>query len=204
MSNYPGKSKVAVVKTSPETVLEDIDKLMKLAGVDQVLPKNVTTGLKINISWQTWYPACSSTPWQLEGAIKTLNSLGYEDLIGIHNDTVVVDTSVGETNNKHKFVTDKYGVPCTYLYQQQFEWIEYKPKTPFLVLDKVYPEGVFIPKTLFGKNIVHLPTVKTHVFTTITGAMKNAFGGLLHRNRHWTHSVIHETLVDLLSIQQEI
>jgi len=204
MSNYPGKGKVAVVKTSPETILEDIDKLMKLAGVEQALPHNVTTGLKINISWQTWYPACSSTPWQIEGVIKTLKSLGYDDLIGIHNDTVVVDTSVGETNNKHKFVTDLYGVPCTYLYQQQFEWIEYKPKTPFLVLDKVYPDGVFIPKMLFGKNIVHLPTVKTHVFTTITGAMKNAFGGLLHRNRHWTHSVIHETLVDLLSIQQQI
>ena len=46
--------------------------------------------------------------------------------------------------------------------------------------------------------------MKTHVFTTITGAMKNAFGGLLHRNRHWTHTVIHETLVDLLTIQQEI
>ena len=75
---------------------------------------------------------------------------------------------------------------------------------PFLVLDKVYPDGVYIPKSLIGKNIVHLPTVKTHVFTTITGAMKNAFGGLLHRNRHWTHSVIHETLVDLLMIQQEI
>jgi len=115
-----------------------------------------------------------------------------------------VDTSVGEANNKHKFVTDLHGVPCTYLYQEQFEWIEYKPRKPFLVLDKVYPDGVFIPKILVGKNIVHLPTVKTHVFTTITGAMKNAFGGLLHRNRHWTHSVIHETLVDLLSIQQEI
>jgi hypothetical protein len=34
--------------------------------------------------------------------------------------------------------------------------------------------------------------------------MKNAFGGLLHRNRHWTHAVIHDTLVDLLAIQQEI
>jgi len=204
MANYPGKGKVAVVKTSPETVLEDIQKLMVLAGVEQSLPKNVTTGLKINISWQTWYPACSSTPWQLEGAIQTLKNLGYDDLLGIHNDTVVVDTSVGETNNKHKFVTDKYNIPCTYLYQEQFEWVEYKPKKPFLVLDKVFPEGVFIPKVLVGKNIVHLPTVKTHVFTTITGAMKNAFGGLLHRNRHWTHSVIHETLVDLLSIQQEI
>ncbi len=204
MSNYPGKGKVAVVKTSPETVLEDIDRLMKMAGVEKALSKDVTTGLKINISWQTWYPACSSTPWQIEGVIKTLQSLGYNDLLGIHNDTVVVDTSVGEANNKHKFVTDKYGIPCTYLYQEQFEWIEYKPKTPFLVLDKVYPDGVFIPRTLVGKNIIHLPTVKTHVFTTITGAMKNAFGGLLHRNRHWTHSVIHETLVDLLSIQQEI
>ena len=34
--------------------------------------------------------------------------------------------------------------------------------------------------------------------------MKNAFGGLLNLNRHWTHSVIHETLVDLLRIQKEI
>ena len=38
----------------------------------------------------------------------------------------------------------------------------------------------------------------------MTGAMKNAFGGLLNRRRHWTHSVIHETLVDLLTIQKEI
>jgi hypothetical protein len=38
----------------------------------------------------------------------------------------------------------------------------------------------------------------------MTGAMKNAFGGLLHRYRHWTHAKIHETLVDLLSIQKEI
>ena len=205
MSTYPGKGKVAVVKTTPRTILDDTERVMSLAGVEQALPKNVTTGIKINISWQTWYPSCSSTPWQLEGTIRTLHKFGYRDLVGIHNDTVVVDTSVGEANNKHRFVTDTYGVPCLYLYNQDFEWERYTPKTrPFLVLDKVYPDGVYIPKALIGKNIVHLPTVKTHVFTTITWAMKNAFGGLLHRNRHWTHSVIHETLVDLLTIQQEI
>jgi len=33
---------------------------MKLAGFEEALPKKVPTGLKINISWQTWYPACSS------------------------------------------------------------------------------------------------------------------------------------------------
>ena len=61
-----------------------------------------------------------------------------------------------------------------------------------------------IPKKLLETNIIHLPTVKTHVFTTITGAMKNAFGGLLHHNRHWAHADIHNTLVDLLTIQYEI
>ena len=204
MAEFPGKGKVAVLKTTPETVLDDIEQLMKLAEVEKALPKGIQTGLKINISWQTWYPACSTTPWQLEGVIRGLRNLGYDDLVGVHNDTVVVDTSDGEANNKHKYVTDIYQVPCLYLYENQFEWIEFIPSHPMLVLDKVFPEGIFIPKDLIGMNIVQLPTVKTHVFTTITGAMKNAFGGLLHRNRHWTHSVIHDTLVDLLTIQQEI
>ena len=61
-----------------------------------------------------------------------------------------------------------------------------------------------IPRRFLGENIIHLPTVKTHVFTTTTGAMKNAFGGLLNTRRHYTHSWIHETLVDLLAIQKEI
>ena len=50
-----------------------------------------------------------------------------------------------------------------------------------------------IPKVFYGSNVIHLPTMKTHVFTTMTGALKNAFGGLLNQNRHWTHSDIHET-----------
>ncbi len=204
MTEFPGKGRVAVIKTSPEHVLENIETLMKLASFEEALPTDVTTGLKINISWQTWYPACSSTPWQIEGVIRALQKSGYRDVVGIHNDTVVVNTVDGERNNKHKFVTDQYNIPCHYLYNENFEWIEYQPKKPFLVLDQVYPQGVFIPKVLMGMNIVHLPTVKTHVFTIITGAMKNAFGGLLHRNRHWTHSVIHDTLVDLLMIQQDI
>jgi uncharacterized protein (DUF362 family) len=204
MAKTAQMGRVAVLKTKPETVLEDVGEVMRLANFEKALPKDPTTGLKINISWQTWYPACSTEPWQLEGVIRALKAAGYEDIVGVHNDTVVVDTRVGEFNNKHRFITDQYNIPCIYLYEEDFEWFEYKPSRPLLVLDKVYEEGVFIPKALVGMNILHLPTVKTHVFTTITGAMKNAFGGLLHRNRHWTHAVIHDTLVDLLMIQKEI
>lgn len=201
---YPGRGKVAIVRTTPETVLDDYARLMDLAGYREILSPDITTLLKINISWQTWYPACSTTPWQLEGVIRKLLADGYGDIIGVHNDTVVVDTADGEANNKQRYVTDKYGVPCTYIYKPEAKWVRYEPKQPFLVLDNVYPDGVYIPESLIGNNIIQLPTVKTHVFTTITGAMKNAFGGLLGRQRHWTHGVIHETLVDLLTIQQDI
>jgi hypothetical protein len=72
------------------------------------------------------------------------------------------------------------------------------------VLHRIFPEGILIPDDFHGTNIVHLPTVKCHIYTTTTGAMKNAFGGLLNTKRHYTHSWIHKTLVDLLHIQKEI
>ena len=108
---FTGRGKVAVVRTRTETVLDDYARLMELADYRAVLPIDLPTLLKINISWQTWYPACSTTPWQLEGVVRALRDMGYEDLLGIHNDTVVVDTSQGEANNKHKYVTDLYKVP---------------------------------------------------------------------------------------------
>ena len=202
--NFPGKGRVALLRTRPETVLDDYRKLLKLADYASSLPQDKETLLKINISWQQWYPACSTAPWQLEGVARTLLEDGYRDLIAAHNRTVVVDAYVGERHNKHKVVTDKYDLRNVHLYEPDVEWVYYEPKTPMLVLDKVYPDGIRIPALFFDKNIVQLPTVKTHVFTTITGAMKNAFGGLLSEHRHWTHAVIHETVVDLLAIQQEI
>ena len=59
---YPGKGKVAIVKTSPETILEDYARVIELAGFREALPLENDTFLKINISWQTWYPACSTAP----------------------------------------------------------------------------------------------------------------------------------------------
>ena len=200
----PSRSKVAVLFTRPSRVLEDIATLMELADYRSYLPQDKETILKVNISWQHFFPACSTTPWQLEGVIKALVAGGYQKLMLAHNRTVVVDAHVGEENNKHKAVADKHGIPSVHLYKPPVQWFKYEPKEPLLVLDKVFPEGIHFPDLLPGRNIVHLPTMKTHVFTTITGAMKNAFGGLLNDNRHWSHSVIHETLVDLLTIQKDI
>lgn len=203
-STSPTKPKVAVVYTKPQTVFEDIGRAMHMAEYESFLPKDIATLLKINISWQHYYPACSTSPWQLDGVIQTLKKDGYPEIIPTHNGTVVVDPYEGALKNKHEAVEAKHGLESVFLDFPPVKWIDYKPKAKMLVLDEIYPEGFQIPEMFIGKNVLHLPTMKTHVFTTITGAMKNAFGGLLNRKRHWTHSVIHETLVDLLNIQKEI
>ena len=203
-------SKVAVLKTRPETILEDYHQLLNLAGYQETLDKSVDTALKINISWHFFFPGSSTTPWQLEGVIRAMKADGFDpDLIhGCHNRTVVIDAHLGERENKQIDVVQAHGLRNVHLYEGE-EWMPIREAVgdladDFLCLNEVYPKGFQIPRRFIGENIIHLPTVKTHVFTTTTGAMKNAFGGLLNEHRHWTHPVIHETLVDLLMIQKKI
>jgi uncharacterized protein (DUF362 family) len=49
-----------------------------------------------------------------------------------------------------------------------------------------------------------LATQKTHGHSVVTGAIKNAFGGLLKEVRHHFHKYMHDVLVDLLIIEKEI
>ncbi|PIU66727.1 MAG: iron-sulfur cluster-binding protein [Armatimonadetes bacterium CG07_land_8_20_14_0_80_40_9] len=195
---------VAVLKTNPKTVVDDYRKLLHLSSYQDYLPREKETILKINISWHFYFPACSTTPWQFEGVVKTMLSEGYKNLIPAQNRTVVVDPKKGAVNNHLTSVLRKYGLKFIYLYEKGVKWTKFKPKSPLLVLDKIFPEGILIPELFIGKSALHLPTLKTHVFTKMTGAMKNAFGGLLRDNRHWCHSQIDEALVDLLTIQKEI
>ncbi|HOE28190.1 MAG TPA: DUF362 domain-containing protein [bacterium] len=204
------KPVVAVLRTSPATVLEDYHRLMNLAGYRDVIPNDADTALKINISWHFFFPASSTTPWQLDGVIRAMKRDGYDParIHGCHNRTVVIDARLGERENKQLNVVEAHGLRNIHLYEGE-EWINVRDAVGdlakrFLCLNDVYPKGFMLPRRFVGENIVHLPTVKTHVFTTTTGAMKNAFGGLLNERRHWTHPVIHETLVDLLAIQKRI
>jgi uncharacterized protein (DUF362 family) len=204
------KSTVAVLRTRPEDVLRDYHELLNLAGYQDVIAKDADTALKVNISWHFFFPGSSTTPWQLDGVIRAMKQDGYDPALlhACHNRTVVIDAHLGERENKQVNVVEAHGLRNLHIYEGE-DWINIRDAVgdltkKFLCLNDVYPDGFMIPRRFIGENIIHLPTVKTHVFTTTTGAMKNAFGGLLNERRHWTHPVISETLVDLLMIQQKI
>jgi len=73
------KPKVAVLRVAPDTVLDEVERLVDLAGVSTALARGATTILKDNISWHFPFPAANTTPWQLEGTIRALARRGFAD-----------------------------------------------------------------------------------------------------------------------------
>jgi len=227
----PEKSQLFVIKTTPKTVLQDYKKLMHMANYERFYDKNSKIIIKLNLSWSKFFPACSSPPWQVDGVLRTMIKDGYnpKKLFTAENRTVVTNIEKGLKENKWMPIIKNLGVwfvPLTRIPFVPYESLRSKflnlKNKKLLALDsKIFPEGFKIPKFYFGKPIIHLPTMKTHGHTGamggslkktseqmknggITCAMKNAFGGLLTKRRHFSHQYISEVLVDLLIIQKQI
>ena len=114
------RGRVAAVWTRPETVLDDIQRVMELAGYTQALPAGVDTLLKINISWHHYYPACSTTAWQFDGVTQAMLHAGWqpEQLIPAQNATVVVDPKLGSVTKHRLSVAEQYGMEVGGLYER--------------------------------------------------------------------------------------
>ena len=199
--------KSRVLRVSPDTILSDIDRLVDLAGVSSGARSPAGRRSSRTTSPGTSrFPAANTTPWQLEGTIQALARRGFADQVCVQNKTVVTNAFKGEDLNHYVPIFKRYDIPVLYNFKDDdMTWValraqgeDARPRTASS------RKASTIPDYFFGKNIVHLPTTKCHIYTTTTGAMKNAFGGLLNTRRHYTHSWIHETLVDLLAIQKEI
>jgi len=197
-------SKVSVIFTKPETILEDYTRVMEGADWRQSLTGERELLLKLNLSWTKYFPACSSQPWQLDGVLRTLLDGPYtpETIVPVENKTVVTNPVKGARNNLWMPVLDAHG--CRFQPLTDVEWTVYKFKSDLLKLNHIFPEGIEIPAIYPGRDILHLPTVKTHGHSITTGAIKNAFGGLLREVRHYAHKYIHEVMVDLLLMQREL
>lgn len=225
------KPQIFVVKTSPDTVLEDYAKLMHIAKYQEHITKEQKVILKLNLSWSKFFPACSSPPWQVEGVLKTLINDGFNprNLFCSENETVVTNLERGLKKNRWAPIIKKYGawfVPLTRIKFVPYnslrsKFLKLKNRNLHVLDSKIFPNGFTIPNFYVGKPIIHLPTMKTHGHTGaeggslkktgeeqknggITCSMKNAFGGLLTKRRHFSHQFMSEVLVDLLIIQKQI
>src|SRR5258707_15584659 len=115
---------VAALRTRPERVLQDYDRLFDLAGAQSALDPTASTILKDNISWHFPFPAANTTPWQLEGTIRALRARGYADLVCVQNKTVVTDAFKGEDLNRYLPIFKSYGIAVLYNFKDSdMRWV---------------------------------------------------------------------------------
>src|SRR5687767_491593 len=203
-SPRPTTARVAVVRTRPETVIADYARVMDLAGYRDTPARDADTLIELNLAWTKYCPSCASQPWQVDGVVSKMLTDGYDRhrLIPIEHKTVVTNPREGCRNNRWEPVLQRHGLTFTPL--TEVDWQVYRFKSPLLKLNAIFPEGIQIPAIYPGRQILHLPTVKTHGHAVMTGSVKNSFGGLLREVRHYAHKYMHEVLVDLLYMQREL
>ena len=103
--------------------------------------------------------------------MRALLADGYpaSNLLPVENRTVVTEPWKGARNNRWLPVLERYGLPFQPL--TEVGWKVHRFKSPLLMLDKIFPEGIEIPEIYEGRQILHLPTVKTHGHSTTTGSV---------------------------------
>ncbi|MCK4286772.1 MAG: hypothetical protein KAX18_11245, partial [Candidatus Lokiarchaeota archaeon] len=136
----PSNSQIFVVKTSPNSVLDDYQKLMDLTNYQKFFEKYHKIILKLNLSWSKFFPACSSPPWQVEGVLRALVNDGYDPkkIFTAENRTVVTNIEKGLKGNKWSPVIKKYGA-----------WFVPLTRIPFVSYESLRPKFI----NLKNKNL---------------------------------------------------
>src|SRR4030088_2376714 len=133
----PTKATVAALRTQPDRVLDDYERLLDLAEAPKYMAPGTTTILKDNISWHFPFPAANPTPWQLEGTIRALRANGFTDLVCVQNKTVVTDAFKGEDLNGYIPIFKSYDIPVLYNFKDSdMRWVPTRPKAKMQVLDR--------------------------------------------------------------------
>ena len=199
------KTRVAVLKTSPETVVGDYGRLMRLVSyTDTIVPGN-ETALNIDLSWHHFFPGSSATPWQLDGVLNTLIEDGFtsEQLYACCATKSGISTLKGEVLNRYVPVIERYGIRNIHL-NKGGKRIRYVPKTPLRAVSKVYPDGIPVPGRFIGSSAVQLTTLKTDALVTVAGAVHTTFKNLLDERSTSAYPEYHEAMVDALTIAKDV
>lgn len=192
------RSKVVALRVTPQTVLEDIQRGCDLAELGGALARDCTTLIRSTVQHLP-APGNGTTPWQLEGAVRALKHSGYEDLVCLQ------DRIFSEDPGGYLALCRRLRAPVR-SFHDQIDTMRsaYRPKARLLALHQLFPGGLRIPESYWGRNVVHLPTLRPHPHAVVAGAAHSTLSGLLGSRSHLAPASWQYALVDALAIQKEI
>jgi uncharacterized protein (DUF362 family) len=189
IKNKPLKP-VAVVRTTPNSILEDVQRVMELANWRRFITPGANIALKPNLGWDKLIPGAVSAPWVVEAVIQTIRPYVGEIYL-VESDQVVVKADRALALTGLDKICKHNNVTWVNMSKGQFVQVSDPER---LVLKQIW-----IPEILTKTELITLPLLKTHNKTQISGALKNQWG-CLETLRHNYHLVLPEALVDVNTI----
>ncbi len=182
--------RVPAAASAHDAVLASVRRAMELAGWQECIPRGAEVSLKPNLGWDLFRPGAVTSPWALEGVVRTIR-----DWVGKIN---VVESDQVVVNVEKAFRLDRMDRLCR---DYDLTWVnmtEAPMRTVPLPNGRVLKE-LTVPEILLRTKLVTVPVIKTHNKTVITGAVKNQWG-CLPMFRHNYHLVLDAALADINSV----
>lgn len=184
--------KVNDTSTNPDSVFKAVKRAMELANWEQyVKGKNIV--LKVNVVWDKIYPSCTTTPMVIEGVLKVIRSskkVKPEKITIVDTDTAaIMRADISFRVQGIETMAKKYGADVVNLSTTEFRNVPFKKA---LVLHKLKISNVLLD----ADTIITMPVLKTHSYSSMTGALKNQWG-CIHDLRHNFHMVLHQAIADV-------
>jgi uncharacterized protein (DUF362 family) len=183
---------VAIARTAPQRVFEDVYNVMEMAGWRNFIPSGADVSLKPNLGWDKLIPGSISAPWVVEAVIVAIRDYVGEIYL-VESDQEMVDVEDAFLLSRLDKICREHGVKWVNMSQGKFIRVQ--------DADRLVLRDIRIPEILARTELITLPLLKTHNKTTITGAIKNQWG-CLETLRHSFHLVLSEALVDVNSLVQ--
>lgn len=184
--------KVNQNSVNKKVVFSAVEKAMQLVNWEKYI-KGPNIVLKVNVVWDKIYPSCTTTPMVIESVIKVLRS--SEKFKKAHITVADTDTAAimkADISFKIQGIEEmakKYDVDVVNLSQTSFKLVPFKKA---LVLHHLKISRVLLE----ADTIITMPVLKTHSYSTMTGALKNQWG-CIHDLRHNFHMVLHQAIADV-------
>lgn len=199
------QSKVVFLLTSPETVIADYSRLMRLASIGESLPKGNPSIIGIDLTWHHFFPGCSSTPWQIDGVLGALIDNGYPrgNLIPLVRKQPAVSVKFGEILNRQRMAVERHGLVISHPEREGAAAVR-TSSAYGTVLEEAFPGGLCLPVQLPGAGIVLLPTMKTHADLIFAGSLYTLFGVMHGPGRLRAERRFHESIVETFAAAKEM
>jgi uncharacterized protein (DUF362 family) len=167
------RSQVAVLSSTPETVREDLRRLLRLVGAERVLRRASSIKILPDLCRSHYHPATGTTPWQLDGVLSAL----LESHVGAESMSVVARDRAGVVATK---AFDDYGLGSVLRFHGLD--VDYIRADSDLMSpasfgdDALAPEllrGLSVPAALDGSALVLLPSLRVRPGPWLSGAISS-------------------------------